>query len=393
MPENSSNNVSRSYEIVIFGATGFTGGMVAEYLAKHAPAGLKWAIAGRSRQKLEAVKKRLAALGPGASDLGVIEASVDDDASLERMAAETRVLVTTVGPFIDYGEPVVRACVKQGTDYIDSTGEPNFLNLLLGRYGEQAARGKVRVVPSCGFDSIPADLGTLFTVKQLPSDQPIRLAGYLRVQAAFSGGTERSAIKSLAPPPPGVEPMRPSPGAGRRVALSKGKVERRPDLGGWAAPLPTIDRSIVLRSAATIERYGPDFSYSHNAIHSSFIILLLAAWFFGWLALIAKIGPLRELLLKLVKKSGQGPTQEQMSKAWFKLALVAECGEKTLRTEVSGGDPGYVETSRMLAESALCLARDRDSLPARAGVLTPAEAMGDALLERLQRAGMSFKVL
>lgn len=392
MADIASNIATRAYDVMIFGATGFTGGKVAEYLARHAPPGLSWAIAGRSRQKLESIKAKLVAQDARHADVGVIEASVDDDESLERMAGQTRVLVTTVGPFIDYGEPVARACVKQGTDYIDSTGEPN-LNLLLGRYSEEAVRRNVRVVPSCGFDSIPADLGALFTVKQLPSGQPIRLQGYLKVKAAFSGGTERSAIKSLAPPPAGVKAIAPSVAAGRRVSLSKAKVERRPDLGGWASPLPTIDGKIVLRSAATIERYGPDFSYAHHALHSSLLILLLAGWFFGWLAVFARIGPLRELLLKLVKKSGQGPSEEQMSKAWFKLQFVAECAGQTVRTEVSGGDPGYAETSKMLAESALCLAFDRDSLPARAGVLTPAEAMGDVLLERLQRAGLRFSVL
>jgi short subunit dehydrogenase-like uncharacterized protein len=393
MASDSPSGAERAYDIVIFGATGFTGGKVAEYLARHAPPNLRWAIAGRAREKLESVRARLVALDARNAGVGMIEASVNDDASLERMAGQTRVLVTTVGPFIDYGEPVARACVTQGTDYIDSTGEPNFYNLLLGRYAGDAAKRNVRLVPSCGFDSIPADLGVLFTVKQLPSGQPIRLSGYLQVRAAFSGGTERSAIKSLAPAPEGIKAVPPSAPPGRRVTLSKGKVERRPDLDGWASPLPTIDGPIVRRSASSIDRYGPDFTYAHHALHPSLLILLLAAWFFGWLAVFAKIGPLRELLLKLVKKPGQGPTEEQMKKAWFKLRFIGESGEETVRTEVSGGDPGYGETSRMLAESALCLALDRGSLPARSGVLTPAEAMGDVLLERLQRAGMSFRVL
>jgi short subunit dehydrogenase-like uncharacterized protein len=385
--------MSRAYDITLFGATGFTGGKTAEYLALHAPFDLRWAIAGRSQQKLAAVKARLVALNGRCQSVGTVEASVDDADSLQRMAAQTRVLITTVGPFIDYGEPVVRACVEQETDYIDSTGEPNFMQLVLARYAEAAARRNLRIVPSCGFDSIPADLGALFTVQQLPRDQPIRLAGYLSLKASFSGGTEQSAIKSWAPPPGPVVVPAPPVTNGRRVRLFRSKIERRPELASWTSPLPTIDGSVVLRSAASIDRYGPDFSYAHNAVHGSLGMLIAALWVFGGLAFFARFAPLRALLLKLVKKSGEGPSEAQMSASWFKLRFIAECAGKTVQTEVSGGDPGYAETSKMLAESALCLALDRESLPVRAGVLTPAEAMGDRLLERLQRAGLRFSVL
>ncbi len=385
--------MSRRYDVVVFGATGFTGAKTAEYLARAAPPDLRWAIAGRSQEKLEATKARLVSIDGRSRDVGTIAASVDDPESLARMAAQTRVLLTTVGPFIDYGEPVVRACVEQGADYVDSTGEPHFVQLVLARYGEEAARRKVRIVSSCGFDSIPADLGALFTVSQLPSTRPIRLSGYMKLQGVFSGGTERSAIKALAPPRETMAARTPSPTAGRRVRLESAKVRRRADLGGWAAPLPTIDASIVLRSAAAIERYGPDFSYTHHVIHPTLAGLVGAYCVFGSLAFLVRFAPMRALLLKLVKKSGVGPTEAQMRRSWFKLRFVAECDGKILQTEVSGGDPGYGETSKMLAESALCLVRDRESLPVRAGVLTPAEAMGEALLGRLQRAGLCFRVL
>jgi len=166
-----------------------------------------------------------------------------------------------------------------------------------------------------------------------------------------------------------------------------------PELGGWSAPLPTIDPSIVLRSAAAIDRYGPDFSYSHSAIHSSLPVLVLAHVVFAFLAVLARIPPVQSMLLSLVKKSGQGPSEERMARSWFQLTFVAECAGTTLRTRVSGGDPGYLETSKMLAESALCLAKDRASLPDRAGALTPAEAMGEVLIGRLERAGLVFEVL
>lgn len=382
----------RPFEIAVLGATGFTGGKVAEYLARNAPADLRWAIAGRNAPKLAQVKARLCAIDPRCERVATLEASVDDSASLARLAESTEVLITTVGPFIQYGEPVVRACVEQGTDYIDSTGEPNFVELVRARFADEAARRKLRLVSCCGFDSIPADLGVLFTVLQLPGDQSLRVRGYLQLDAAFSGGTERSAILALVPPeraPAGP----PSAGAGRRVRLEPGKVSHQKRLGGWAAPVPTVDASIVLRSAASIGRYGPDFSYGHYVLHRSLLALIAAAWVFGGLALLVRFAPLRAFFLKLVKKSGEGPSEEKMAKSWFKLRFVAECGGKTLQTEVSGGDPGYGETSKMLAESALCLCRDRARLPERSGALTPAEAMGEPLLERLQRAGLKFAVV
>jgi short subunit dehydrogenase-like uncharacterized protein len=339
------------------------------------------------------VKARLCALNPGCAAVGCVEASVNDLESLQRMAARTRVLITTVGPFIDYGEPVVRACIEQRTDYIDSTGEPNFIQRLLGSYAQIAAQSGVRLVPSCGFDAIPADLGALFTVQQLPSDQPIKLAGYVSFKAQFSGGTERSAIKSWTPPDERIVAQAlPAPN-GRRVAPLPPKIERRPELGKWSSPLPTVDGPLVLRSAASLPRYGPDFQYSHNALHPSFGVLLAAGVVFGLLGFLARWTPMRELLLKLVKKSGEGPSQATMDQSWFKLRFIAECEGKILQTEVSGGDPGYAETSKMLAESGMCLAQDRESLPPLAGVLTPAQAMGEVLLARLQRAGLSFRVV
>jgi short subunit dehydrogenase-like uncharacterized protein len=185
----------------------------------------------------------------------------------------------------------------------------------------------------------------------------------------------------------------PNAGPGRTVKLELGKLQKRTELGAWAAPMPTVDGSIVVRSAAGLDRYGPDFRYAHHVLNKSLAALLFGGLFFGVLALLVRIPPVRALLLKVVKPSGVGPSAEQMSKAWFKLRFVGEAGGQTIHTEVSGGDPGYGETSKMLAESALCLALDRALLPARSGVLTTAEAMGERLLERLQRAGLSFRVL
>jgi short subunit dehydrogenase-like uncharacterized protein len=321
-------------------------------------------------------------------------AAVEDAASLERMAAAAQVLLTTVGPFIDYGEPVVRACLAQGTDYIDSTGEPAFRALLLERYAERARTRGIRIVPSCGYDAIPADLGAFFTVRELGGAQPIRLAGYMAADAEFSGGTERSAIKAMAeiPSARGAEVQSERPAA--RVRIAQAKIERRPELGGWVAPLPTIDAAVVTSSAAALPEYGQDFSYAHHGVVGPLLRLIAGALMVGIIATLARFAPGRALLLRFAKPSGKGPSAERMARSWFKLAFVAETGGgRALRTEVAGGDPGYGETSKMLAESALCLALDRAALPARSGVLTPAVAMRELLLARLQRAGLRFTVI
>ncbi|HEY2771981.1 MAG TPA: saccharopine dehydrogenase NADP-binding domain-containing protein, partial [Solirubrobacteraceae bacterium] len=179
----------RDYDIVVFGATGFTGALTAEYLARHGPAGTRWALAGRSRQKLESVRANLAEIDTACAELPLLSADVTDADSLRAVAESTKVVITTVGPYILYGEPLVAACAAAGTDYVDLTGEPEFVDRMWLGYHEQAQRSGARLVHSCGFDSIPYDLGALFTVEQLPEQTPISLECFVRVGGTFSGGT------------------------------------------------------------------------------------------------------------------------------------------------------------------------------------------------------------
>jgi short subunit dehydrogenase-like uncharacterized protein len=385
----------REYDIVVFGATGFTGALTAEYLARHASAGTRWALAGRSIEKLEDVRSRLAEIDSAYGELPLLTGDVNDMASIRAIAESAKVVITTVGPYILYGEPVVEACAAAGTDYVDLCGEPQFVDLMWLRHHEQAQQTGARVVHSCGFDSIPYDLGVLFTVQQLPEGVPIHVDGFVRAGATFSGGTYHSAIESMGRLLQGMRVARerrqrePRP-HDRKVKGIPGSPHREPAAGGWVVPFPTIDPQTVLRSARVLDRYGPEFSYSHYLVVKRLPVLAGMLTGAGAVVALAQLPPTRNLLLKL-KSPGEGPSVERREKSWFRVRFVGESGGKRVVTEVSGGDPGYSETSKMLAESALCLAHDE--LPERAGQLTPAVAMGEALLDRLQRAGIQFRVV
>jgi short subunit dehydrogenase-like uncharacterized protein len=269
------------------------------------------------------------------------------------------------------------------------------------RHGETAERTGARIVHSCGFDSIPYDLGALFTVQQLPEGVPIRLQGFVRAGGTFSGGTYHSAVHAMSRLRQGMRVGRErrekeraqrsnaSSGA-RRVRGVPGTPHNDSTAGGWVVPFPTIDPQTVLRSAWALDRYGPDFTYSHYLVVKQLPKAVGLIGGAGAVIALAQVPFTRDLLLRL-KDPGEGPTPEQRERAWFKVTMLGEGGGRRLVTEVSGGDPGYGETSKMLAESALCLAFD--TLPASAGQVTPAVAMGQALIDRLVRAGIRFETV
>jgi short subunit dehydrogenase-like uncharacterized protein len=385
----------REYDLVLFGATGFTGGLTADYLAAHAPTNLRWALAGRSRAKLEAVAARLAAARSPVPPPALLEADAADAPALARIAESTEVAITTVGPYALYGAPLVAACAAAGTDYVDLTGEPEFVDRMYLENDAAAKANGARLVHCCGFDSVPHDLGAYFTLLQLPEDVPVRIDGYVRANASFSGGTYHSAVNGFARGRQTLAAARqrkaaePRP-AGRKVHASKARIRRDEALHGWTVPLPTIDGPIVRRSAALVDRYGPDFTYGHNMVARHLATVAGIAGGVGAVAVLAPIPPTRKLLLK-AKSPGEGPSAAARAGSWFKIRFVGEGGGKRVVTEVSGGDPGYSETSKILAECALCLAFD--DLPDRAGQLTTVASMGDMLLTRLQNAGIAFRVL
>lgn len=381
----------RPYDVVLLGATGFVGRLTAEYLARTAPADARLALAGRSADKLAAVRETL----PTQRPVDVLIADVTDEAALHRVAEQTRVLATTVGPYIRYGDAVVAACAANGTDYLDLTGEPEFIDTSYVRHHRTAQDTGARLVHAAGFDSIPHDLGVLFTVEQLPTGVPIAVSGYVRADAAVSGGTFHSAVTAFSRPRRNVAAARQRktlepPAADRSARVVGGRPHRDPTQRGWAVPLPTVDPRIVVRSGRALARYGPDFRYSHFASMPSLGMALAAPVGVALLFGAAQIPPARRALLSRLAP-GDGPSAAKRERSWFTVTFVGTGGGERVVTRVSGGDPGYDETAKMLAESALCLAFD--DLPETRGQVTTAVAMGDALIDRLTKAGMGFQVI
>jgi short subunit dehydrogenase-like uncharacterized protein len=380
---------AREYDIVLFGGTGFTGGLTAEYLAANAPASTRWAIAGRNMGKLEALQERLGV------DVPLLKADVDDPTSIDALAQSARVVITTVGPYVTYGEPLVRACAASGTDYTDLTGEPEFVDRMFVKYNDLAESTGARLVHACGFDSIPHDLGTLFTVQQLPEGVPLKVRGVVQSNGSPSGGTLASAVTGFSRVRQNVQAMRErkqaeTPNGHRVTRWERGVPHHDADIGAWVLPMPTIDPQVILRSARALDDYGPDFTYGHyiavKKLPQAFALPLGVASVFA----LAQVPPARKWLMNRLP-AGTGPSPEKRERAWFRVRFTGEGGGKRVVTQVSGGDPGYTETSKMLAESALCLAND--DLPVSVGQVTTAQAMGGALTERLKRAGIEFSVL
>jgi short subunit dehydrogenase-like uncharacterized protein len=402
----------RDFEIVLWGATGYTGRLVAERLASTpASSALRWALAGRDRRKLEGVRAALAAAMPAAASLPILIGDASDPASLDAIAARTQVVCTTVGPYAQHGSALVAACVRAGTHSCDLTGELPWIRRMIDAHHEAARSTGARIVNCCGFDSVPSDLG----VFMLHEAMRARGQGLARVDAffgessgGFSGGTVASMmgmmeeatgepkVRRLLDDPYALDPM-PREG-GRDVRDARG-VSFEPRLGCWTAPfaMATINTRIVRRSNAIAGYpYGKEFRYVERMSLPTgraglVAALAVAGGTLGFLvAMSAK--PLRKAIGRWLPAPGAGPTPEQRARGHFIVRLFAlGDGGLVLRGEIGDRrDPGYGSTAVMLSESALCLARDPLLTPG--GVLTPAFAMGDALLTRLRAAGMTWRV-
>ena len=414
--QDTSDN--RPYAVILYGATSFVGQITAHYLinflsnAKNKDgSNVTWAIAGRDEEKLNELQSKLE------SKVDIIIANSKDSASLDEMTKQTQVIISTVGPYLKYGEPLIKSCAENGTDYVDLTGEAIFIKDMMDKYQETAKQSGARIVNSCGFDSIPSDLGVYFT--QTKAEEKFGEACnviHMRVKAAkggISGGTiasmatifeevgeDKSRRKQVANPyllnddtdVPNV----------RQDNVSKPEYDSAHKR--WLAPfvMASINTRIVHRSNQLLGyEYGRDFKYDEamwmkDGVKGKLSSYAMSAGLLGF-ATAMMIKPSRELLSKhVLPKAGTGPSKDEQENGYFDIRHFDQTAKNdTITVKVTGDkDPGYGSTSRMLAQAALCLAQDISKEDVGGGFWTPASAMGDKLIARLEEhSGLSFEVI
>ncbi len=406
---NQGNDTARDFDVVLFGATGFTGRQTVAYFSRHAPTSVRWAIAGRNAAALDDVARAW-------GDPPRIVCDSHDPAACAALARRTRIVLTTVGPYVLHGQALVEACVEARTHYVDITGETAWVRDLVDRFHETAAANATRIVPFCGFDSVPSDLGTLIAVEHLRRAHGTgcrRIRAFHRGRGGINGGTiasflamqESGAAARMRDPvllnPPGMREQN-RPEAESDPLLPQWE----PDLKAFSAPfiMGPINTRVVRRSAALEatwqQPYGGGFRYQEYWKGEGVFGLAETvgmAWSQAIFPLLAGVGPLRGLLKRMLPEPGSGPSEAVMDNGFFRCELIAE-GEddRRIRVVIAGqGDPGNRATVKMLCESALALALDAEHLPGapdRGGILTPATALGQVLRGRLENAGVEIRI-
>jgi short subunit dehydrogenase-like uncharacterized protein len=404
----------RELDVVVWGATGFTGRLVAEYLLGRygAEGELRWALGGRSRSKLEAVQR---GLGEAAADLPLLVGDGDDEAFLGELAQRTAVVCTTVGPYARYGSKLVAACAGHGAHYCDLTGEVQWVRRMLEAHQKQAGASGARIVPSCGFDSIPSDLGVFFVQREMRARHGVACARVKFRVAGFAGGMSGGTVASLlnvlaeAGSDPAVrrilaDPYALNPEGERHGPDGADRMTPAydPDFEAWTGPfvMAAINHKVVRRTNALLGyAYGRDFRYDEATLTGSGPLgaaraAALSAGLAGATAA-GVIGPLRQVLGRFLPAPGEGPSPEAREAGYFDIRLFGQHPDdpaKNLFARVTGDrDPGYGSTAKMLGEAAVCLAKD--DLSVGGGFWTPAAALGEPLLARLQaNAGLTFRI-
>lgn len=428
-PNNRLNDpINRPYTLILYGATSFVGQITARYLAdflsSQEHSDVKWAIAGRNSEKLEKLHAQLTQKqgakknqDTSAANIDIVIANSDDAASLDKMTAQTKVIISTVGPYLKYGEPLIKSCVENGTDYVDLTGEAIFIKDMLDKYQEKAQQSGARIVNSCGFDSIPSDLGVYFTQQQSEAtfDAPCSTI-HMRVKAA-KGGLSGGTLASIA-----TIFEESGKNKGRRQQLANpyllnddsnapnihqnniNKPQYDAEHGHWLAPfiMASINTRVVHRSNQLLGyQYGREFKYDEamwmqDGVKGQLTSYGMSAGILGFITAMTFKRSRDFLSNHVLTKSGDGPSQSDQDNGYFDLRFFGKtANNETIATKVTGNkDPGYGSTSQMLAQSALCLAQDISKDKIGGGFWTPALAMGHQLLSRLENnAGICFEVV
>ncbi len=394
------------YDVVLYGVTGFTGRQTAIYMDQHAPSGLRWAIAGRNVNKLESIAQGLK------QHAGLIVADSDKPSTIDSMVASTRVLVTSAGPFSLCGEPLVAACAKLGVDYVDITGEVPFMRRMIDRYHQDAITSRARIIPACGFDSIPSDIGTLLLVEALreAGQACVEAKAFFLGKGGFTGGTLATALHNAGEEDVALikDPFLLNPEGSRPKDDAKDRDLDRAiadqDLGSWAGPffMAPVNTRVVRRSAALSAAYGSpygdNFRYWEAMGPTNQVVARSLAGGMSLLEVMGRSRHARKLAARLGPSPGQGPSDKTMDAGFMHVRLFARGGAgKMVRAEFSAsGDPANRITVKMVCESAMALIFDRDRLPGgsdRGGILTPATGLGLVLVNRLRAAGMHIETL
>ncbi len=404
---------NKTHDIVIFGATSFVGQLICEYMTQQFTGkGLSWALAGRSETKLNTLKTQL---GPSAKDLPLIIADATDLTALKQMCEQTKVVMSTVGPYDLYGEPLIQACAETGTDYCDLTGEAHWINNMLNKYENVAKKSGARIVHCTGFDSIPSDLGVHFLQQEAKKQfgtpcKQVKLR-IKNMRGAASGGTIATAlnIAKQIKADPQVKKVMVNPYSlcpkdhGFKTRQKEVKLEFDPTFKKWVGPffMSSINTRIVHRTnALSNHAYGDDFQYNEGMMtgkglkgkmQARSIYWGLAAFFTG-----IGIAPIRAFMGKFVlAKPGEGPSKKEQQNGFYDFRFVGSTdSDQQIITKVHGDmDPGYGSTAKIMSQAAVCLVQDVDPT-IEGGFWTPATLMGDALIVRLHNhAGVTFEVI
>ncbi len=400
-------NPSAAYDIILYGATGFTGAQAAEYFDDRVGKQVRWAIAGRNAEKLADLRSHLRT----APDLLVADA--DDDGAIDAMVAKTRVMLTTAGPFARYGEALVRSCATRGVHYVDITGETPWVRRMIDRYEQKAIGSLAKIVPFCGFDSVPSDLGAHLLVEHFRSQgkSTRSVRAFQRAQGGVNGGTIASMTNMLASADRNVfdDPLLLNPDEHRRsdeALLNRDPTAPQfdPDLGRWVAPffMAPINTRVVRRSHALSSQrqqpYGDNFRYQEFwdlGTAAGYAGAALAAFGMGFFQSMMRLPGVGRFVEAIAPAPGDGPSEETMDNGFYECRLVgtADDGTKAWALIAGKGDPGNRATVTFVCESALALATQLEQLPGgagRAGFLTPATAFGDVLVVRLRSAGVTL---
>jgi len=392
--------MEKDIDIIVYGATGFTGKLCVEYLASKERS-TKWAIAGRNQEKLKTVADELC------PEVEILIADSDDEDALDRLTQRAKVVLSTAGPFHRYGSKLVASCVKNNTHYVDITGENFWVKGLIDKHHDEASKKGVRIIPSCGYDSIPSDLGSLHCVQSM--NKPIkRIEAFHTMKGEASGGTLETMFsladldlgKSLFDPfllnPEGTVSEEQ-----RKQSKDKTGVLEQDAINGWSGPfiMAAANTRVVRRSAALHEqkgeKYGQDFTYQEFTFHKKKTGAYMAMAFLAIFGLVL-MTPLRKIVRPLMKKPGEGPSKEARENGWFSATYkaLADDGDVSVFKMHGKGDPGYKITSLLVTESALCLVENEQDLPGGSdygGILTSASGLGGALISRLKNAGIVFE--